>query len=155
MFQPVEFDCNLSPTVFWKILPMLHFCVCQKMKDTLLMKIRERPTNKQTDSRQMQHQESVKPHTPCRWLVGGWDLEDGGLQTPQSAPILFTRRLFWVLPLSLHCHPPTYWRRAGGTRHTNSNNLATGNRQEASCILVHFNLSNCIYFLKCIVTQSW
>lgn len=116
---------------------MLHFCVCQKMKDHLADEDQGK-TDKQKDGRQTQHQESVKPYTLCRWLVGGWDLEDGGLQTPQSAPILFTRRLLRVLPLSLHCRPPTHWRGVGGKRNTNSNNLATGNRQEVLCILVHF-----------------
>lgn len=78
---------------------MLLFCVCQKMKVHLADEDQGK-TDKQKDSRQSQHQESVKPHTLCRWLVGGWDLEDRGLQMPQSAPILFTLRLLRVLPLS-------------------------------------------------------
>lgn len=151
MFQPVEFDCNLSPTVFFKDFTHAAF-LCLPKDERHLADDDQGNTDKQTaDKYNIRKALSLTYCAGGLWADGIW--KTGSSDTP-ICPYFFTRHLFLVLPLSLHCHPPTYRRRAEGTRHTNSNNLATESLQEASCILVHINLSNCISFLKCIVTQS-
>lgn len=85
----LQFVANLF---LFFILPMLHFCVCQKMKDILLMKIRERLTNRQTaDKRNIRKALSLTHRAGGLWEDGIWNT---GVFRHPNLPLFFSPVIF-------------------------------------------------------------